>query len=302
MPKIKYENLRFSKRILNLIETGNAILKEYDNDGLSVTLRQLYYQFVSRGIIPNTVKSYKVIVNTMTKARLAGLMDWDSIEDRTRQLKGFGNDGSPEDAISYAARSYVENLWRDQKKRVEIWVEKDALAGVIERAASRYRVPFFSCRGYTSISEVWGASERMKNDGRPVVIIHLGDHDPSGIDMSRDIEERLLLTFGLENLTVRRIALNMDQVRKYNPPPNPAKTTDSRCMSYVRQFGKQSWELDALEPRVMQELINKEVEKHVDKKIWTNSLEKEIKNKATLLEISDNYDDVVAFLRDRLNG
>lgn len=151
-----------------------------------------------------------------------------------------------------------------------MWVEKEALANVVGRVAEELDVPYFCCRGYVSQSEMWGAAQRFKRyqkAGKTCVLIHLGDHDPSGIDMSRDIQERLTL-FGVdeEEFVFRRIALNRDQINLYNPPPNPAKITDSRSTSYINTFGNESWELDALEPKVLHDLITQNVSEFMDKR------------------------------------
>lgn len=142
--------------------------------------------------------------------------------------------------------------------------EKDALLDPIERAARAADVPYLACRGYVSLSAMWQASQRFSEDGRPVVLIHLGDHDPSGIDMTRDIDARLNEVFAEADVTVKRIALNMDQIEQYHPPPNPAKITDSRAAGYIQEFGRESWELDALAPDVIEQLITDEIE------LWTD--------------------------------
>ena len=163
----------------------------------------------------------------------AGLIDWQAIVDRTRNLRSNGHWKDPAHIIHSAAQSFAMDKWSDQPYRPEVWIEKDALVGILEAACEPLDVPFFSCRGYTSISEMWVAAQRLlgyQDDKQKPVIFHLGDHDPSGIDMSRDIEERLSL-FGVM-VEFHRIALNMDQVKQYRPPPNPAKATDARFADY----------------------------------------------------------------------
>jgi hypothetical protein len=272
MAKIKYIEKRFNNSSLALISAANTIIEEYNAQGFQLTLRQLYYQFVSRDIIPNTEKSYKNLGNVISDARLAGLIDWLAIVDRTRGLKGNSHWDSPRDIVETCASQFKLDLWEDQEERVEVWIEKDALIGVIERPCRDLDVPYFSCRGYTSQSEMWIASQRLagyREAGQRTIIIHLGDHDPSGIDMSRDIEDRLsIFTHGNAPDEFRRIALNMPQVKKYNPPPNPAKLTDSRCQGYMGKFGSKSWELDALEPKVLEALIRKNVEEFIDMDKW----------------------------------
>lgn len=263
MPKICYVEKNFRRDSLALIDKINTVIEEYEAQGYSLTLRQCYYQLVARAIIPNNERSYKNTGNLINDARLAGLIDWYAIEDRTRNLRKLSHWDSPKSIIESASYQYRKDIWENQEYYVEVWVEKEALANVVGRVADELDVPYFCCRGYVSQSEMWSAAQRFRSkqaDGKDVVLIHLGDHDPSGIDMSRDIEERLML-FGVDEdmFLFRRIALNMEQIEEFAPPPNPAKLTDSRCGAYISKYGDESWELDALEPKIIHDLITTNV-------------------------------------------
>jgi hypothetical protein len=182
---------------------------------------------------------------------------------------------------------------------VEIWIEKDALVGVIEGVCEEEDVPYFSCRGYSSQSSMHKAANRLKfweNMGRSTVIFHLGDHDPSGIDMTRDIEDRMAM-FGCR-VDVRRIALNMDQVEEFNPPPNPAKVTDSRAEQYILEHGDESWELDSLEPSMMVELVRASILEVREARIWDEKEEEENQDRAILTKTVERWAEVVDFLED----
>lgn len=122
-------------------------------------------------------------------------------------------------------------------------------------------------------------------------------HDPSGIDMTRDITERLNDTFGVPT-TIKRIALNKDQIDLYNPPPNPAKLTDSRVGGYIQKYGSLSWELDALEPRVITELITKHAEEYTDMDLYNRRKELEQRQKNEIEKFAQNYDSLVAYLQE----
>lgn len=291
MPKIAYVLKKFRSDALSVIEQANAICERYAAQGFILTLRQLYYQFVARGLISNRDSEYKRLGGIVNDARLAGLIDWDHLEDRTRNMQQLGHWRDPSDMLDAAARSHHLDMWAVQDYRVEVWIEKDALVGVIQGVCERNDVPFFSCRGYTSQSEVWGAGQRLlhhiKQNRQTPVIFHLGDHDPSGIDMTRDIESRLELFMG--GVEVNRLALNFDQVQQYNPPPNPAKTTDSRYASYIRIHGAESWELDALEPAVIAALIQDAIDRVRDSGLWRESLRREKREKALLAKVADNW-------------
>lgn len=332
--KICYQKKSFSLSSLAVIKKANAILEDYAAQGYDLTLRQLYYQFVSRGFIPNKDTEYKKLGSIINDARLAGLVDWDHITDRTRNLKQNSHWDSPHEIVDACSRQFQHDKWEGQKNYVEVWVEKDALVGVLEVACKPLDVPFFSCRGYTSQSEMWAASQRLLEKirgGKKVTIIHLGDHDPSGIDMSRDIKDRTKMFIehhrviefvradvsrrikdeetsqswqkrtgfvGVEDwFTLNRIALNMDQVREYEPPPNPAKLTDSRSNSYLNEYGDESWELDALEPAVLTELIRGAVLDLRDEEEWDKAVGKEDEAKAQLKGVADKWDVVVKAIK-----
>ncbi|MCM1119342.1 MAG: hypothetical protein NC543_08280 [bacterium] len=296
MPKIQYKEINFQKKSLDLIELVNQVVDEYSAQGYELTLRQAYYQLVARGYIPNNERSYKNIGNLINDGRLAGLIDWNSITDRTRNLRGNSHWHTPADVIASARYSYLLDKWMGQPNYVEVWVEKDALVDIVGQVCRPLDTPHFSCRGYTSQSEMWSAAQRFirQSDREKRIIIHLGDHDPSGIDMTRDIQERLEM-FGAD-VYVKRVALTMNQIQTYNPPPNPAKITDSRASKYIDQFGDESWELDALEPKVITNLINQEVTKYRDDEIYQAVCDKERKEKEELKMLERNYDRAVAYL------
>lgn len=316
MPNIAYIDKRFSRASLAVIAQADRICHDYARQGYDLTLRQLYYQFVSKDLIANTEKSYKRLGNIVNDARLAGMLDWNFITDRGRYLRANAHWSTPGDIVRSAASSWAMDRWAAQGERVELWVEKEALAGVVGGVCARNDVAFFPCKGYTSQSEMWVAAQRLGRylaTGRDVTILHLGDHDPSGIDMTRDIEDRLRLFVTMDEqrartaawpgprrpwgqLTVDRIALNMDQVRQYDPPPNPAKVTDSRFEGYRERFGDESWELDALEPNVLVELIEDEIDRHRDEDQWQAVTDEQEEQREVLLQASNRWEDIQGYL------
>ena len=282
---------------LKIINRANRIIDEWMIEGYKLTLRQLYYQFVARDLLENAPENYTKLGKVISRARLGGLIDWSAIEDRTRNLVSYPEWSNPEEIILASARSFRTDTWVSQTNRVEVWVEKEALAGIVARAARTYDVPYFSCRGYTSQSEMYRAAMRLiswEEKGYKTFVIHLGDHDPSGIDMTRDIEDRLKL-FGAKT-QVNRIALNMSQIREYDPPPNPAKFSDSRINSYVRNFGYSSWELDALQPDVLSSLIINEISKYMDEEAYNAALEADEYAREEIEKVADNYEDILKYI------
>lgn len=289
--KICYQDKNFREGSLALISVANAIIEEYEAQGYVLTLRQLYYQFVARDYIANNQREYKRLGSVVNDGRMAGLISWAAIEDRTRAVQTISTWGSPAEIIETCVDSYREDRWENQPYYVELWVEKEALAGVFDSLCDELQIPILSCRGYVSQSEMWRSSNRMRKaerDGKQVVILHFGDHDPSGLDMTRDNTDRPEL-FGAD-LEIRRLALNMDQIEEYNPPPNPAKLTDSRAKEYVEEYGNKSWELDALEPSVLNDLARDEIEGLIDGDAWVGSEEHEDEGKAQLRTIADQLE------------
>ncbi|MCB5201676.1 hypothetical protein LH464_04185 [Neorhizobium sp. T786] len=297
--KERFIQKRFNRSSVKIIEQANGIIAAYQAQGFTLTLRQLYYQFVSRDIIPNKQSEYKRLGSIINDARLAGLVDWNSIEDRTRNVRGVSTWEDPAEVIRSALHSYREDLWRTQSFRPEVWIEKDALVGVVEPVCRRWRVDYFACRGYSSQSEQYSAGKRfaaMRGEGIRPVVLHLGDHDPSGVDMTRDNRDRLAM-FARQGVTVKRLALNMDQIEQYDPPPNPAKETDSRAAGYIEEYGDSSWELDALEPTVIDALIEAAITKDLDRQAWDHAKTEEEERKDLLQATSDNWDDVSDIVR-----
>lgn len=306
MPRIKYKDVDLQPATLRLVKLCNEIIAEYQAQGFVLTLRQLYYQLVSRDSFPsdrcwrwtgskwvrdpkgtkNALPNYKWLGTIVNDARLAGLIDWLAIEDRTRSLRRLSHWNSPAEIVEACSKQFHMDMWAEQDYRPEVWIEKDALVGVIEGICNRLDVPYFSCRGYTSQSEMWGAAMRLREYltiGQMPMILHLGDHDPSGKDMTRDISDRLEMFMG--GCKVNRLALNMNQVRRYKPPPNPAKTADSRYRAYIAEFGGESWELDALEPRVIADLISDAVTRLVDANKWKKRARQIIRHQKAIKEV-----------------
>lgn len=289
----------FRQDTIDLIFDANAIISAYAEQGYTLTLRQLYYQFVARDAFPedrrwqwtgakwirdpkgtkNAQPNYKWLGSVINDARLAGMVDWLAIEDRTRNVERNACWDNAAAACQAVHDQFRLDLWERQPVRVEVWIEKEALIGVIADVCQRLDVPFFACRGYVSQSEAWRAYHRSMN--HELVILHLGDHDPSGIDMTRDNDERLFEVFGGVG-ELHRLALNMNQIIEHKPPPSPAKVTDSRWRDYCAEFGNDSWELDALEPAVINKLIETNVARFRDDNLWNEAVEEQEEERAKI--------------------
>lgn len=302
---IEYESWNPRADSVALVEQANEIIEEYRAEDLTLTLRQLYYQFVARDLIENTERSYKNLGNVITKARMAGMISWTAIEDRAREF----NEPWVEENADKLVRDlqwYIRfDQWQRQESYVEVWVEKEALGNIVESACDPFLVPHMSCKGYLSASEAWRAGRRFREAtkaGKECHLIHLGDHDPSGIDMTRDNGERVGMFSDYPwTLKVHRIALNMDQVDQYSPPPNPAKITDTRAKDYIAKYGNTSWELDALEPQVLKELIQEKVKSFIDFSAWEEVNQTQENMRSILAELGDNWEKVQEFIKSIRN-
>lgn len=281
----------FHKKSLRLIALSDEIVTEFSKLGFRLTLRQLYYQLVARGHIENTMRSYDNLGNVINDARLCGLIDWDAIEDRTRGVNEQLRWQNGKHILEMCSKQYHQDMWADQEHRVFLIVEKEALAGILEPTCLKWDIPLLSARGYPSVTTLREmAKYRLMPCPQEIVVIHLGDHDPSGIDMSRDLEERLsLLSREQVYIDFRRLALNMDQVKSQKPPPNPAKQSDSRFKLYSRKFGDQSWELDALSPKFIHDLVEKEVSELIDHELWEAKQEEIEAVKKRLASLAKNF-------------
>jgi hypothetical protein len=292
MAKQRYLHVAFREDNLNLIATMNAIVAEYVAQGFRLTVRQLYYQLVARGVISNTERSYKTTTRVVNDAKLAGLMDWEAIEDRTRAFIRRPHWASGGDILKAVASQFHMDMWQGQAHRVFVIVEKEALAGVLEGVCHEFDIPLLAARGYPSGTVL---REFALSDLRPAlvdeqvpVVLHFGDHDPSGIDMSRDLTERLRMFSGHSG-EFTRVALNMDQVEEQSPPPNPAKTTDSRFESYAREYGDESWELDALSPAYLAELVREHTQQYIDETAWEARQQEIEDTKARLTKLATTF-------------
>lgn len=290
--KEKFDDHKFSKASMAMITKCSEILDDYESQGYKLTLRQLYYQIVSRDLFPadrtftwngskwvrdpkgtkNATPNYKWLGEKVSDARMSGLLDWEMIEDRGRENIVNSHWKTPASILRSAAHSFRLNRWVDQNNYVEVFVEKDALSGILLPVCTRLDVGFTANKGYSSLSAVYQAAKRIAEqaeNGKDIHIIYFGDHDPSGMDMTRDIRDRIeKFTYCSFDFEVHRLALNYEQIQKWQPPENPAKESDSRFKAYAAEFGESSWELDAVDPATLEDLVQQKIEDLIDWDIW----------------------------------
>lgn len=352
--KMAFTEMRIGAEAMALIRLSNQIIEDYESQGYKLSLRQLYYQLVSRNAVPNTEQSYKRVGSIISNARECGLSDWDMIEDRNRTCIVPSHWSSPDQIVQVCARQYRIDKWADQPNYCEVMVEKQALEGVLEPVCNGEDIPFTANKGYSSSTMVYHAARKLRmeflrrckkmhdeqfgwfggridfpdlgdrnsdrnaylemmstmasdellhfseNNGLElsekgiemclprIIVFYLGDHDPSGIDMSRDIAERLRKFSDQTPIEVRRLALNMEQIEQLRPPENPAKITDSRASNYISRFGESSWELDAIAPEQLATMVRDAISALRIDNLWEASVARETKEKKTLEKIAED--------------
>lgn len=335
-----------------------GIVTKYARQNYTLTLRQLYYQLVAGDVIPNDDVVYKKLSGVLGDLRYCGLIDWNAIEDRGRvPYLPYWAESVP-DALNDIARSFRLDRQQGQPKMIEIWTEKDAVSGILKRTTVQYHIRLVVNKGYSSDSAMYSAYERFLtaiNGGQKVVILYFGDHDPSGLDMIRDIRERILFFLAagermtineydfrvaLEDVTlddlvdqgylddsvvqkfyecnrsdkelndddldritiawrmkyiaekffeVVPIGLTMEQIDEYNPPPNPAKITDPRAKDYIASYGGVSWEVDALPPDVMSQILDDAILENMDSDIFEAVVVREKRGIAHIKQFANSY-------------
>lgn len=356
--KLRFLNKKFNPDALAMVEHAVGIIESYKKMGFTLTLRQLYYQFVAGNLFPddrkyamqdgkwvrtpkgsiNAEPNYKWLGDIIGDARMAGIVDWGMIEDRGRITTSVSHWDSPRQILEAAASGYQKDKWREQPNYIEVMVEKQALEGILEPVCGELGVRFTANKGYSSQTALFNTGQRLKqeflkravasgmlhadkgrfplenhfsdfldngitevseyaDDKTPVTsftrkgieegwprigIIYFGDHDPSGIDMTRDVAARLSRMSDFTPIEVHRVALNMEQVEKLNPPENPAKETDSRAASYIAKFGNSSWELDAVKPDALATMVRDKIMDFRDEDQWDESMEAEDKDRAKI--------------------
>jgi len=301
--KEAFRTKRFNAEQATIIDHLNDIIGRFNRQGVPrSTLRSVYYQFIAHDLFPdtwidpvynqkqglapdtkNTVKNYKKLGDIVSDARLAGLVDWEAIVDLERKVMHPQEFTGLDNFVRRLLPAYRLPRWEGQDNYVEVWVEKNGMTVSIEDVTDEYHVPLVANKGYGSMTNLYEGSKRFidaGDEGKDCHILYLGDHDPSGLDMDNDIAKRMEM-FGA-TVSVHRIALTSRQVEEYQPPPNPAKLTDSRAKDYIEKFGTESWEVNALDPSVINDFIKERLDQLIDRDLMDAVIEEEEADKVLL--------------------
>jgi len=241
------------------VETRREALLDIIDDGKPMTVRQVFYQATVRGLVEKAESGYGKVQNDLTLKRRDGVLPYDWLADNTRWQRKPQTFDSVEQALRETAAFYRKSLWTDADSYVEIWLEKDALSGVILPITSMYDVPLMVARGYASLSFLYNAADYINTLTVPTYIYHLGDFDPSGVNAGEKIEETLREMAPDAEIYFERLAVTEEQIDAWNLPTRPTKKSDTRSKS----FGDISVELDAIEPNRLRQIVQEAIEQHL---------------------------------------
>ncbi len=251
--KARATDAEMEERFERLIAIVNAIKP--------CTVRQVFYQATVQGVVDKTENGYGAVQRALVKLRRDGRIDYGAIADNTRWQRKPNTFGSMGEALEEVARFYRRDLWRAADVYVEIWLEKDALSGVIWPITSKYDVPLMVARGYSSLTFLASAAEAINEQERPCYIYHLGDLDPSGVNAGEKIEQTLRELAPDAEIHFQRLGVTDEQVTRYRLPSRPTKTSDTRA----KKFGRaESVELDAIAPHELRGIVERAIVQHVN--------------------------------------
>jgi hypothetical protein len=223
------------------------------------TVRQVFYQATVLGIVEKTEAGYDRVQRDLVALRRAGRLPWRCIDDNTRWRHHPRSFRSPADALRETANLYRKDLWADTPDHVEVWLEKDALAGIVGEVTGEFDVPLYVARGYSSITYLHTAAGAIREDGRPAYVYHLGDFDPSGVNAAAKIEQSLREFAPDAEIHFERLAVLPSQIEELGLPSRPTKASDSRS----KGFGAISVELDAIDPRQLRSIVRAAIGRHM---------------------------------------
>ncbi len=273
-------------KTLRLFDQILAVTAEYQR----MTVRQLFYQMTTRGSVEKTERGYHRVADATVKMRRGGLLPYNKIVDGGRVRRRLPGWESVGDLLSTAEREFRLDYWAHQPEMVEIWCEKDALAGVIMPVTDRFGVTFVALKGFGSLTIAYESGLELRRVGKPVTIYYYGDHDPAGWAVSQAIEDELRDHLG-DLLTFARVGLNPEQIRRYRLPTRPPKPTDKRNAAFLAAFGSGDCvELDALPPDTLTRWIERDIEEHIAPAAWERVERAEAAQRSSLSDFIATFD------------
>lgn len=275
--------VRRTKADIDAVEVAIYATLEADHPQ---TVRGLFYQLVSQGVVPKTEAAYKGLVGRLAvRMRRAGVLPYAWLADNTRWMRKPRTYGSLEACLERTAATYRRAVWDDMPGYVEVWLEKDALAGVLYAVTEPWDVPLMVTRGYPSLSFLFEAAETLKEERKPAYLYYFGDFDPSGMDIPRTVEAELRRMAPEAEIYFERVAVTEAQIRELHLPTRPTKKTDSRA----RSFGQQSVEVDAIRARRLRSMVDECIQRHIDQHQFAVLQMAEASERSILLTLADRW-------------
>lgn len=263
------------------IETIKAEIVEIVTADHPMTLRGLFYRLVAAGEIAKDEDEYKNVGRYLLQLRRDGILPYSMIADNTRWMRKGRSYDSLEEALHETARTYRRALWTEQNAYVEVWCEKDTLAGILYEETQRYDVPLMVVRGFSSETFLHNSACYIEQMGKPAYLYLLTDLDPSGLSIASNIERKIREFVPEVPIRAERIAVTPEQVEAWELPTRPTKKTDSRA----RNFGGESVELDAIPPALLRTIVRDAIEAHIDPYILDRTRDTERLERETLWSI-----------------
>ncbi len=249
------------RRTQSALSDIRAALYAIVQENQPMTVRQIFYQAVSTGIIAKTEGEYKnTVIRQLGLMRREKQIPFAWIADSTRWMRKPRTHSSLESMLQHSAETYRRDLWDSQDCYVEIWLEKEALAGVLYEVTAQWDVPLMVTRGYPSLSYLYAAAQAIQDQGRPCFLYYFGDMDPSGLDIPRKVEHDLREFAPDVDLHFRRVAVTREQIDEFGLQTRPTKMTDSR----FKHFQGESVEVDAMPPVALRSMVSELIEQHID--------------------------------------
>ena len=276
-----------SRRTKANIEALQAALLEITQLERPMTVRQVYYAGVVRDLYPKTEKSYDLVCRELTKLRRDGRLPFSHLADSTRWVRQVETYSGIDEVLGDAALFYRKDLWRQNPEYVEIWLEKEALSGVVVSITESYAAPLYVTKGYASLSYLHAAARSLAARNRPTFIYYFGDYDPSGVNIPIKVEEALREYAPTAEFEFIRAAVNPDQIADLKLPTRPTKQSDSRAKS----FGHYSVELDAIPANTLRSMVEAAIKRHLDPRRLELLRQTEAEERRALQSIYERFAD-----------
>jgi hypothetical protein len=273
-----------ARQSLELIKAMHAAAKVAH----PITGRGIGYKLFTAGLIPSVAKTeMQRVYRLLKQARERGMVPWPWIVDETRALERRPSWDDPAAFVDTVSRAYRRDYWNQQPVRVEVWSEKGTVRGVLAPVLDQYGVGFRVMHGFSGATTIYDVAQY--NDGRPLIVLYVGDYDPSGMYMSEQDLPGRLAEYGGDHVGVTRIALlreNLDDLPSFSASE---KKKDPRYSWFVHNYGSKCWELDAMDPNDLRDRVEAAIQGAIEQEAWDRCTITEKAERESLRTVLDNW-------------